>query len=139
MPVTAIQPTDQQLFGVDLTLKNGDLAVATRDGLVDFATIGGRSNLQQALLNRLQSVPGDLPMHRQYGANINGLLGLGMAQAKALAFKYVVQSLNREPRIQKVTQVKLQDTANNAFDLLVTVMLVNQDTPVNFIFPSFLK
>ena len=138
MAVTALKPTDQQLFGSDLALVNGDLATAPRNGLVDLQIISGTPNLRQAIFDRLQTNPGDLAMHPNYGSNLNGLVSQGIAKAKTLATKYVQQALASEPRVQKVLSVELTQTADNAFELSVTVQLVNQESPTNFIFPSFL-
>lgn len=135
----AVKLSDEQLFGKDLFINaDGDLDTVSNNGFVDFKIISGRSNLQQALLNRLATDPGDLPQHKEYGSNLSELVSLGMIQAKELAFKYVSMAINDEPRIKELVSVKLVDTATNAFDLEVTVSLQDSSTPLVLVFPNFL-
>lgn len=136
----AIKPTDEQIFGRDLSVSaNGDLGVQTANGVSDFSVISGRPNVQQAILIRLRTDPGELPMQRDYGSHLNNAASEGMQQAKELAFKFASQGLKDEPRVEKVLGAEIKDTANNSFEVNVVVKLLGSDSPLNTVFPGYLK
>ncbi len=138
--VQALRPSDEELYGRDLAVTaDGDINTQTVNGLSDLSVISGRPNVQQAILIRLQTDPGELPMQRSYGSHLNNVASEGMKQAKELAFKFATEGLREEPRVEKVESALLQDKAYNAFDLNVVVRLLGSDTPLNIVYPGYLK
>lgn len=136
----AIRPTDEQLYGKDLSVtSDGDLDVQTVNGLSDLSVVSGRPNIRQAILIRLQTDPGELPMNRDYGSHLNNAGSEDMKTAKELAFKFASLGLADEPRIEKVLSATLKDTAYNSFDLDITVKLIGNEAPLNSVFPDYLK
>jgi phage baseplate assembly protein W len=136
----AVRPTDEQLYGKDLSVtSDGDLNVQTANGLADLSVVSGRPNLQQAILIRLMTDPGELPMQRTYGSHLGRVGSDDMRSAKELAFKFASEGLRDEPRVEKVVSAQLQDTAYNAFDLNLVVKLLGSDTPLNLVYPGYLK
>lgn len=138
MAQPAITPSNQQLFGVDLALVDGDLGVQAQNGLMDLQTVSGIPNLQAAILRRLMTNPGDLVMHQDYGSNIMQLLSQGIGAVKTAISKFVAAALVSEPRVQKIISTTLTQTGNDSVNLNVSVQLVGQNTPTNFVFPFFL-
>lgn len=61
-------PTTAQLYGIDLRLTDdGDLAVSNGGDLVQCI---GTTNAAQAVVQRLRTAPGSLPLHPDYGSDL---------------------------------------------------------------------
>lgn len=76
--------------------------------LADLEVIDGLDNLGQAVLLRLLTPKGELtPLaHPDYGSRLHELIGQqNTTSTRNLAKLYILESLQLEPRIQKVTQV----------------------------------
>lgn len=89
-------------FGVDCLLANGDLT----DESGDFAVVAGYPNLSQALRLRLETDPGQLLLHPEYGCGVRQLLGRGgTATNVSLASSLVRRAVTAEPRISEARNV----------------------------------
>jgi hypothetical protein len=89
-----------RVFGVDLQLSGGKLVAANGD----FALVGGRANLKQAYLNRLNTPLGDLLFHPAYGNGAQALKGtVDGPTAGLLAATYVQSAILQDPRTASVS------------------------------------
>ena len=87
-------------LGIDLLFDaDGDLVVS-RTGDIELVT--GRDCLLQDVRDRLNTLPGDLYAHPDWGCRIGRLLGaLDTPLNRALAVRYLRDALEEEPRIEK--------------------------------------
>ncbi|MDR3519154.1 MAG: DUF2634 domain-containing protein [Azospirillaceae bacterium] len=89
------------VFGVDVLLgrdpvAGGVLSVAAGD----LGSVSGVDNLAQALRNRLDTRPGELLYHPDYGCRVHELVGQGAGAAVAqLAVAFVTEAVLADPRI----------------------------------------
>ncbi len=77
----------------------------------DFATLGGRDNLGQAVLLRLLTPRGELAPLGQpgYGSRLAELVGQpNSATVRDLARLYILESLAAEPRIEAVERISVE-------------------------------
>lgn len=105
---------DQDPYGVDVRLTDtGDLAV-TRAG--DLTAISGPTNCVQAMTLRMRSVPGDLPLHPDYGNDLGSLVGgksldTGLIAGRANSLlRDALQSDRRFLAAKDITVAALDDT-----------------------------
>ena len=104
-PASATTDPDK-LFGIDLELVDGDLDV---DSSGDLAVVGGLANLQQALEDRLETEPGELVFHLDYGNGALALIGQGNGPSTGLLCnEYVASCLRADPRVASVQSVTAQ-------------------------------
>ena len=78
------------------------------DPLSDFGIVSGLDNLGQAIILRLLTPKGELaPLaHPEYGSRLHELIGSQNTNTtRNLAKLYILESLQLEPRVQKVVQV----------------------------------
>jgi phage baseplate assembly protein W len=76
--------------------------------LTDLALVSGRDNLGQAVLMRLLTPRGELAAlaHPEYGSRLHELIGRQNTETtRNLARLYILESLEQEPRIEKVLEV----------------------------------
>jgi len=151
-------PDNHARFGTDLRLlpdldrqkssrdPGHDLAVTTRamTGQIDLETLNGVENLTQALLLRFLTPLGELSQlgHSTYGSRLFELIGeVNTATNRNRAKMFVLQALGAEPRVKEVTSVRV--TQNRAYrdqiDIDVSLVAVDNDTPLNLVFPFFLE
>lgn len=74
----------------------------------DVATVTGRANLAQAIVNRLFTRQGELARlgHPTYGSRLHSLIGeRNVTRAQGLAQIYIRESLGQEPRIAEIVQI----------------------------------
>ena len=79
--------------------------------LADMGVVSGLDNLGQAVILRLLTPRGELSAlaHPEYGSRLHELVGSqNTATTRNLAKLYILESLQLEPRIQKVTQVVVE-------------------------------
>lgn len=85
---------------------------AGRGGVKDVRTIAGRNNLGQAILMRLLTPMGELAGlgHADYGSRLTGLVGqVNTDTTRNLARLYILESIKKEPRVEKVTLVRVSE------------------------------
>ena len=78
------------------------------DALGDLATVSGRENLAQAIVNRLLTRQGALSMlgHPTYGSRLHTLAGEpNNLRLRGLAEVYIRECLGQEPRIREIVRI----------------------------------
>ena len=81
------------------------------DALADIGVLSGLDNLGQAVIIRLLTPRGELSAlaHPEYGSRLHELVGSqNSATTRILAKLYILESLQLEPRIQKVVNVLVE-------------------------------
>jgi len=88
----------ENYLGIDILFDvDGDMAVSSTGDLV---TVNGGNCLLQDVLDRLETLPGDLFAHSNWGCGIGRLLGVPDTPLnRALAVRYIRYALEAEPRI----------------------------------------
>ena len=91
-----------EYLGKDILFdEEGDLMVSPSG---DLETISGLNCLKQDLRDRLETMPGDLYAHPDWGCNIRTMLGaLSSPLNRALAVRYLRLAVLDDPRIRKET------------------------------------
>ena len=93
---------NNEYLGKDILFdEEGDLMVSPSG---DLETVSGLDCLKQDLRDRLETMPGDLYAHPDWGCNIRMLLGgLSTPLNRALAVRYLRLAVLDDPRIRKET------------------------------------
>lgn len=93
------------LFGRDIGLSQGWL---TAEATGDLAVTTGLANLDQALSHRLETDPGELLYHPDYGCRVRDLLGHGINPALGqLGAAFVDQALRADPRVARTEAARI--------------------------------
>lgn len=105
------------------------------DPLADLGVISGVDNLGQAVILRLLTPKGELSAlaHPEYGSRLHELVGSqNTATTRNLAKLYILESLQLEPRIQKVAQVVVVPAqgARDRINIQLTLLPVGENTTV---------
>ncbi len=148
----------ERRLGTDLALgfagpggwwKDADLVPARTPGRtvvpVDLATVGGVESSVQFLVDRLKTQQGELSAlgHPEYGSRHHELIGQPNVERTRNQIKiYVLEALRHEPRIEKVLAARVYATSAPPRDTVqidLTVLLLEQDNPVNFVVPFSLE
>ena len=97
-----VNPMSNEYLGKDILFdEDGDLKVSATG---DLETVTGLECLKQDLRDRLETMPGDLYAHLDWGCRIRLLLGaLSTPLNRALAVRYLRLAVLDEPRIRKET------------------------------------
>ncbi len=95
----------------------------------DFDLISGRQNLQQAIVMRLLTPRGELSHlgHPDYGARVHELIGSGNTDTNRNLLKlFILEALKREPRVEKVTELRIYPSpgTRSTVDVTLTVQPV---------------
>lgn len=125
----------------------GDPAADARTGadrLFDLDTHSGVDNLAQALLLRFLTPLGELAAlgHPDYGSRLAELVGeLNTETVRNRAKLFVLQALGGEPRVREVLAVDVTQGRGDPtrMDVRVSLLAVDEDTPLNLVFPFFLE
>ena len=99
-------------LGTDILFdEEGDLVVSPSG---DLEMVSGLDVLKQDLRDRLETIPGDLYSHSDWGCNIRTMLGaLSSPLNRALAVRYLRLAVLDDPRIRKETvQVLVREFTN---------------------------
>ena len=93
---------NREYLGNDILFdEDGDISVSTTG---DLQMASGLECLKQDLRDRLETVPGDLYSHPEWGCNIRMMLGaLSSPLNRALAVRYLRLAVLDDPRIRKET------------------------------------
>jgi phage baseplate assembly protein W len=105
------------------------------DALADLGVVSGLDNLGQAVIIRLLTPKGELaPLaHPEYGSRLHELVGSqNTATTRNLAKLYILESLQLEPRIQKVAQVLVEPAqgARDRINIQLAVLPVGETQTV---------
>jgi phage baseplate assembly protein W len=114
------------------------------DQLVDLDTYEGVDNLVQALVLRFLTPVGELAVlgHPDYGSRLAELVGeLNSETNRNRAKLFVLQALALEPRVQKVLAVDVSQSRSDPtqMDIRVSLMPLDHDSPLNFVFSFLLE
>ncbi len=93
----------------DAQVSDREPADITTTASGDLATVFGRANLAQAILNRLLTRKGELAKlgHPDYGSRLHTLVGeLNNARTQGIAALYIRECLTQEARVEKITGIK---------------------------------
>lgn len=116
MAVASVDP--DLVFGVDVALTNGQLSAGANG---DLATVGGRANLKQALLNRLATPLKELLFHLRYGNGAFRIKGrVNGPTAASLGGRYVRDALSADDRVAAVNAVD-PTVAGDVLSVVATV------------------
>lgn len=123
---------ENEVYGGDLTLDSqGFLSLS--DG--DLVLSSGLDNLNQAILHRIVSEYASLVIHPGYGCGLLTIIGKKNTPAtRTLARAALVEALQREPRIDKVSELNVI-TKGDVIQFSVKVESVgsNTKTDLNFV------
>lgn len=134
----------QQLFGTDLHLRETagglDLSLSGPSySAGDVGLVNGNDNIIQALTLRLRVRKGELePLGwPDYGSRLHELIGepnLPHTRLKAQAFAR--DALQADPRVSEVESVEVVPVPGerSVLRLAITLLLINENTPLNLIF-----
>ena len=144
-------------FGSDLRLlgnleeqnsraRGSDLFTRIRPetGQTDLATLEQVENLQQALLLRFLTQPGELaPLgHPDYGCRLYELIGEPNTETNRNRAKlYTLLALQAEPRVKEVLSVTVTTRRSepSRVDISLKVKAIDSDTVLNLVFPFFFE
>ena len=114
---------------------------AGQAGLADLQTVQDAQNLQQALLLRFLTRQGALAVlgHPDYGSRLYMLIGqLNTETNRSRAKLFVLEALAAEPRVASVVSVDVTPGARDRIDISVSLLAIQNDTPLNLVFPFYL-
>lgn len=111
---------------------------------IDLATASSVEAAVQFLVDRLKTQQGELaPLgHPEYGSRHHELVGQpNVERTRNLIKLYVLEALRHEPRIEKVlaASVSAPTPARDTVRIELTVELIEQDSPLNFVVPFSLE
>ena len=109
--------------------------------LTDLQTVQDAKNLQQALLLRFLTRQGALAAlgHPDYGSRLYTLIGqLNNETNRSRAKLFVLEALGAEPRVASVVSADVTDGARDRIDISVSLLAIQNDTPLNLVFPFYL-
>lgn len=109
--------------------------------LTDIGTISGGDNLAQAVIVRLLTPRGELEAlaHPEYGSRLHELIGReNTATTRNLLRLYILESLQQEPRIEKIIEVTVAPvrgsrTREDVRHLVTVLLRVKPIGPVNVV------
>jgi len=136
-------PTTSQLMsGIDFYLNpdSNDIEINSKD---DFRVIQYYNNLQQAIIDRLQTKQGEIVLHPNYGSQLHLLMGrIGNSLILSEAKQFVKEALLQEPRISKINKIKVRFKENSSrqvvlIDIIFTPIGTNVQ-PLNIVYSYFL-
>lgn len=148
---------DPERFGTDLRLlRNLDLIKSSRDPGNDLSTrvridtqidldiLTRNENLVQALLLRFLTPAGSLTLlgHPDYGSRLFELIGeLNTETNRNKAKLFTLEALQAEPRVKEVVSVVVTQSQRDRtqMDIKVSLLPIDSDTLLNFVFPFFLE
>ena len=93
---------NREYLGKDILFDDEDDMVVSATG--DLELVTGLDCLKQDLRNRLETIPGDLYSHTDWGCSVRTMLGaLSSPLNRALAVRYLRLAVLDDPRIRKET------------------------------------
>lgn len=102
----------------------------------DLDTISGRANLGQAILMRLLTPLGEITElgHPDYGSRLHELVGrVNTATTRDLARLYVLDAVQREPRVAEVLELRVDPSpgARDRIDVRLRVRPIGSSAALN--------
>jgi phage baseplate assembly protein W len=111
----------------------------------DLAVVRDIDAAEQLLANRIKTQRGELASlgHPDYGSRHHELIGQpNTERTRNLIKLYILDALGREPRVEKVLGVNVyapHDPPRDQVRIELDVLLIEQDTPLNFVVPFSLE
>ncbi len=135
--VLAQTPTDYaSILGVDIFRSHDGRLRFDESG--DFITVSGVPNLNDALIRRLKTAEGELPLHPEYGSKLDQFIGqeatdFNVAMTGMETWRTVVE----DPRISKVINLAVAFEAT-VVDVTFDAYVIGQETPapLNLVLPK---
>jgi phage baseplate assembly protein W len=113
--------TTDDLFGVDVRLKNGRFVVENGN----FNLVGNVDNLNQALRHLVVTEPGELLYHPRYGCGTRPFIGASNSQANGLiAGALVNRAVQADVRISRVISA-LVESSGDALKITIKAEAIN--------------
>jgi len=129
----------QEFLGRDISLNpRDDIKIGASD---DYAIVMGSATLTQAIINRLRTAQGELPLHPLYGSRLPEILGaVPNEQSLMLARMYIRDALLQEPRISSIDSIALSwgDDLKMILNINIKVTPIQENDPLNIVFSIFL-
>jgi phage baseplate assembly protein W len=126
-----------QFLGKDIRLFETQIQFTSND----FSFVEDKNNLYQAILVRLQTIKGEYFV-KNYGSNLNDVFGQPRNELlKSRVIGYVSECLLQEPRIDSIENIEVEFIENtiDKINIKITVIPINENVPLNLIFPLFLS
>jgi phage baseplate assembly protein W len=108
----------------------------------DVATVTGRANLAQAIVNRLFTRQGELARlgHPTYGSRLHSLIGeRNVTRARGLAEIYIRESLGQEPRIAEIVEIGFEPPSRgqerSTMRVEIVVRPADDERPLSLVLP----
>jgi phage baseplate assembly protein W len=111
----------------------------------DFKLQKSNNNLIQAIVSRLKTYQSELKLHEQYGSKLNDIIGEVSDSLILIRINKIVRAaLLQEPRIQdsgilRIDPVFRQNTNRQVVDIYIQVLPINDQQPLNMVFPFILE
>ena len=115
-------PRSQEIFRQDLDFTQGDLRAT---GTKDIGRVHGLDNLRQAVLNRLLTVPGTLPLKPAYGIGLKRWQGrLDTVTAREEIMREMLEQFSADERIDEVQSLRIVRSDSNPGQFTVEVKIL---------------
>jgi len=129
-----------EYLGRDIYLNPGsDIVINSKD---DLTQVRYYNNLQQAIVNRLRTGIGELPLHPNYGCRLHELIGTNPTQLTlSIAQLHIRESLLQEPRIETIDSINpvfREGTNNQVIDVDITVTPIKGLETLNLVYSVFI-
>lgn len=124
----------QEYLGRDIQLVNNDVEFSNSN---DFAFATFRSNILQAIKNRLLTSIGELKEHTKYGSDLPDLINQKrIADSSNLIRRAIRTALLQDPRIEEVINVSVF-LEKNIYRVNIQLKVIKNDNNLNLIFNLF--
>lgn len=97
----------------------------------DFGTIEGDNAIGQAIIIRLLTPKGELASlgHPDYGSRLHELVGReNTATTRKQAKMYILESLQQEKRIEKISDIAVSEVAQNVSRINVLINIISKES-----------
>jgi len=133
----------QEHLGRDIALSDSDdVRLSSVGDADDFQKVNFSDNLKQALINRLRTGKGELPLHPDYGSRLSEVLGTTPTNETLLLVKsFTRDALLQEPRIESIDGIKISfrdETTRKEIDIEVDLTPIKDLEPLNLVFRLFI-
>jgi len=130
----------EEYLGRDIYLTpDSDMSINSK---ADLTQVRYYNNLQQAIVNRLRTGMGELPLHPNYGCRLHELIGTNPTQLTlSVAQLHIREALLGEPRVEEIIKINpifREGTNNQVIDVDITVKPIKDLEYLNLVYSVFL-
>lgn len=134
----ALNPVEY--LGRDIYLDpDSDLVINSK---ADLSQVRYYDNLTQAIVNRLRTGIGELPLHPNYGCRLHELIGTNPNELTlSVAQLHIRESLLQEPRIEEIENINptfREGSLNQIIDIDISVKPIKGLETLNMVYSVFL-